>query len=75
MTKAVYVLAFICLGACSWFLVVKQSRQTSRSGTELRSEIKRLASESAEVTRLQASNSELQKQLLELAKLNTTLAK
>lgn len=73
--KSVYVVLFICLGGSAWVLIVKQARQTSKSETELRNEVKRLAAESAEVTRLEASNNELQQQLLDLTKMNASLVK
>ena len=73
--KGAYIVAFIVLGGCAWVLVVKQARRTSKSEAELQNGIDRLTDESAEVARLQASNNELQKQLLELAKLNTSLAR
>ncbi|HLI30253.1 MAG TPA: hypothetical protein VKV79_04015, partial [Terriglobia bacterium] len=75
MQKTAYIVSFIVLGGLALVLVVKQAEQTSKSEAELHNGIDRLAVESAEVARLQTSNNELQKQLLDLAKLNTSLAR
>jgi hypothetical protein len=56
-------------------LVIKQARQASKSETELKNGIQGLAVQSAEVSRLQTSNNELQQQVLDLAKLNATLTR
>lgn len=73
--KTAYIVAFICLGCFAWVVVIQQSRQTTKSETELRSEITRLTSASSEITRLQSLNNKLEEQLLDLGRMNTSLVK
>lgn len=66
---------FIVLGGSACFLIVKQARQNSKTEAEIQSGIKELTSQAAEVGRLQTSNNELQGRVLDLAQLNTSLAR
>ncbi|MGH9351721.1 MAG: hypothetical protein ACRD2G_06125 [Terriglobia bacterium] len=73
--KTAYIGSFIVLGTLAWVLVVKQAKQASKRDAELKNGIDRLAVQSAEVARLQTSNNELQKQVLDLTRMNTSLAR
>jgi hypothetical protein len=75
MQKVLYIGAFATLGGWAWILVIRQAKQNSKSEAELREGISRLATESAEITRLQTANNGLERQLLELANLNTSLVR
>jgi ABC-type multidrug transport system fused ATPase/permease subunit len=73
--KIAWVLVFMALGCLACVLVIQQSKQSARSETELQAQIKTVASHTAETSRLQQLNNELQQRVLELGKINAALGR
>jgi hypothetical protein len=73
--QATCIVSFFLLGCCAWVVVAKQSKQATESEAELQDQIKQLEQAASEATKLQALNNDLQQQMLELTRMNTTLAK
>jgi hypothetical protein len=73
--KIAYVLVFMALGCFACVVVIQQSKRSARSDTELRAQIKTVASHTAETSRLQQLNNELQQRVLELGKINAALGR
>jgi hypothetical protein len=73
-SRHVFIALFFACGLCALTLVVMQARKTSRSEAAMAGQLSALATNSTEIARLQASNNELQGRLLELSKLNASLA-
>jgi hypothetical protein len=73
--RLAFIAAFIWLGVGAWIIVGKQTAEAAESAAELRRQITDLETATAEAARLQALTTELQKQVLEMSRLNTEMAK
>lgn len=72
--KVAYAVAFFFLGAASVVFVMRVSRDTAKSEADLNGRIGELTSATAEVARLQGSNNALEAKVLDLARVNASLA-
>src|SRR5271165_3617698 len=73
--KIAYAVTFAFLGGCAVVVVVQQAKATAKSEAELHNEIATLSADASKSVLLQQSNNELQKRVLDLSKLNASLAK
>lgn len=73
--KVAYIVTFIVLGCCALVFVIRQSRESAKSETELNNKIEQLSHSSARIAGLQEQNNELQTKILDLARSNASLAK